>query len=70
MADRVVTLLPARKTFTRAAEYSVQRVAAYARVSTDSDEQMGSVAAQKDYTACGLCFNIKKMFSVIFCCAS
>ena len=25
------------------------RVAAYARVSTSSDEQMGSVAAQKDY---------------------
>ena len=49
MADRVVTLLPARKTFTRAAEYSVQRVADYARVSTDSDEQMGSVEAQKDY---------------------
>ena len=49
MADRVVTVIPAKKTFARAAECSVQRVAAYARVSTDSDEQRGSVAAQKDY---------------------
>ena len=66
MADRAVTVIPARKTFARASDTNVLRVAAYARVSTDSDEQMGSVAAQKDYTACGLCFNIKKMFSVIF----
>ena len=49
MADRVVTVIPARRTFARAVECSVQRVAAYARVSTDSDEQMGSVEAQKDY---------------------
>ncbi|MBQ5608072.1 MAG: recombinase family protein, partial [Oscillospiraceae bacterium] len=49
MADRVVTVIPARKTFARASETNVLRVAAYARVSTDSDEQMGSVAAQKDY---------------------
>ena len=49
MADRVVTVIPARRTFSRAAENDVKRVAAYARVSTDSDEQMGSVAAQKDY---------------------
>ena len=49
MADRVVTLIPARKTFTKASNASILRVAAYARVSTDSDEQMGSVAAQKDY---------------------
>ena len=45
MADRVVTVIPARKTFARASETNVLRVAAYARVSTDSDEQMGSVAA-------------------------
>lgn len=49
MADRAVTIIPARKTFARASETNVLRVAAYARVSTDSDEQMGSVAAQKDY---------------------
>lgn len=49
MADRVVTVIPARKTFARASETNVLRVAAYARVSTGSDEQMGSVAAQKDY---------------------
>lgn len=49
MADRVVTVIHARKTFARASETNVLRVAAYARVSTDSDEQMGSVAAQKDY---------------------
>ena len=49
MADRAVTVIPARKTFARASVTNVLRVAAYARVSTDSDEQMGSVAAQKDY---------------------
>ena len=49
MADRVVTVIPAKRTFARADESIVQRVAAYARVSTDSDEQMGSVEAQKDY---------------------
>ena len=49
MADRVVTVIPAKKTFARAAESDVKRVAADARGSTDSDEQMGSVAAQKDY---------------------
>ena len=49
MADRAVTVIPARKTFARASKTNILRVAAYARVSTDSDEQMGSVAAQKDY---------------------
>ena len=49
MADRVVTVIPAKKTFARSSESNVKRVAAYARVSTASDEQMGSVAAQKDY---------------------
>ena len=64
MADRIVTLLPARKTFTRAVECSVQRVAACARVSTDSDEQKGSVEAQKDY------FEklIQKRPDCLFCC--
>ena len=49
MADRVVRIIPARKNFAQVSETNVLRVAAYARVSTDSDEQMGSVAAQKDY---------------------
>ena len=50
MADRVVRIIPARKTFAQVSETNVLRVAAYARVSTDSDEQMGSVTAQKkDY---------------------
>jgi hypothetical protein len=49
MADRAVTVIPAWKTFARASDTNVLRVAAYARASTDSDEQMGSVAAQKDY---------------------
>ncbi len=50
MADRVVTVIPARTVLDMpAAKRPKQRVAAYARVSTASDEQMGSVEAQKDY---------------------
>lgn len=51
MADRVVTRiasLPKPATFKEAAK-SVQRVAAYARVSTDHEEQETSLAAQTDY---------------------
>ena len=48
MAERVVTVIPA-KTFARSSESNEKRVAAYARVSTASDEQMCSVAVQKDY---------------------
>ena len=50
MADRVVTQvrpLPLLASLPEAVREL--RVAAYARVSTDSDEQMGSVEAQKDY---------------------
>ena len=39
-----VTVIPKLETMTRR-----KRVAAYARVSTASDEQMGSIAAQRDY---------------------
>ena len=50
MADRIVTVIPVRAPFfLPAASRSKIRVAAYARVSTASDEQMGSVKAQKDY---------------------
>lgn len=50
MADRVVTVIPARTMLDiPTAKRPKQRVAAYARVSTASDEQMGSVEAQKDY---------------------
>ena len=51
MADRVVTRLaslPKPATFKEAAK-SVQRVAAYARVSTDHEDQETSLAAQTDY---------------------
>lgn len=50
MADRVVTQV--RPKVTRlpiATPVFRKRVAAYARVSTSSDEQLGSVEAQKDY---------------------
>ena len=50
MADRTVTVIQPRLHLPSLSQDSgKQRVAAYARVSTDSDEQMGSVAAQKDY---------------------
>lgn len=50
MADRTVTVIQPRLHLPSLSQESgKQRVAAYARVSTDSDEQMGSVEAQKDY---------------------
>jgi len=51
MTDRLVTritALPKPATFKEAAR-SVQRVAAYARVSTDHEDQETSLAAQADY---------------------
>lgn len=48
MAERIVELVrPIAKMPLLPGENSKKRVAAYARVSTDSDEQMGSVKAQK-----------------------
>ena len=50
MAERIVTLVQPRLLFpTQIKESRKQRVAAYARVSTGSEEQLGSVEAQKDY---------------------
>ena len=50
MADRVVTQVRPRAALPSLTKAAFEkRVAAYARVSTDSDEQMGSVEAQKDY---------------------
>ena len=50
MADRVVTQIRPRPSLPQLQKSLYEkRVAAYARVSTDSDEQMGSVEAQKDY---------------------
>ena len=50
MADRVVKKVrPRSKVASLPQNIRVQRVATYARVSTDSDEQIGSVEAQKDY---------------------
>ena len=50
MAERIVRQVrPRSKLPSRPKEIREKRVAAYARVSTDSDEQMGSVEAQKDY---------------------
>ena len=50
MADRTVTVIQPRLHLPSLSQESgKQRVAAYARVSTDSVEQMGSVEAQKDY---------------------
>ena len=50
MADRVVTQVRHRAALPSLPKAVFEkRVAAYARVSTDSDEQMGSVEAQKDY---------------------
>ncbi len=50
MDDRVVKLIRSHsKIGLLPQSIREQRVAAYARVSTDSDEQMGSVEAQKDY---------------------
>ncbi|MCD8249668.1 MAG: recombinase family protein, partial [Lachnospiraceae bacterium] len=51
MADRIVTQLaaiPKPATFKEAAKAEL-RVAAYARVSTDSEDQETSLAAQTDY---------------------
>ena len=51
MADRRITqiaALPKPATF-KAAATAVQRVAAYARVSTDHEDQESSLAAQTDY---------------------
>ena len=50
MAERIVKQVrPRSKVASLPKEVREKRVAAYARVSTDSDEQMGSVEAQKDY---------------------
>ena len=50
MAERIVKQVrPRFKVPSLPKEIREKRVAAYARVSTDSDEQMGSVEAQKDY---------------------
>ena len=50
MADRVVTQVRPRTVLLPKTKPAFEkRVAAYARVSTASDEQMGSVEAQKDY---------------------
>ena len=50
MADRVVTQVrPRTVLLPKAKPVFEKRVAAYARVSTSSDEQLGSVEAQKDY---------------------
>ena len=50
MAERIVKQVrPRSKLPSLPKEIREKRVAAYARVSTDSDEQMGSVEAQKDY---------------------
>ena len=50
MAERIVRQVrPRSKVRSLPKEIREKRVAAYARVSTDSDEQMGSVEAQKDY---------------------
>lgn len=50
MADRVVTQVRPRTVLLPMNQSAYEkRVAAYARVSTSSDEQMGSVEAQKDY---------------------
>ena len=50
MAERIVTLVQPRLLFpTQIKASRKQRVAAYARVSTCSEEQLGSVEAQKDY---------------------
>lgn len=50
MAERIVRQVrPRSKVPSLPKEIREKRVAAYARVSTDSDEQMGSVKAQKDY---------------------
>ena len=50
MAERLVTLVHPRILLpTQIKESRKQRVSAYARVSTGSEEQLGSVEAQKDY---------------------
>ena len=50
MAERIVKRVrPRSKVPSLPKEIREKRVATYARVSTDSDEQMGSVEAQKDY---------------------
>ena len=50
MADRVVIQIrPRAVLLPKVKPVFEKRVAAYARVSTASDEQMGSVEAQKDY---------------------
>ena len=50
MADRVIIQLrPQAVLLPNAKPVFEKRVTAYARVSTASDEQMGSVEAQKDY---------------------
>jgi len=51
MADRIITQLPAipkPATFKEAAKAAL-RVATYARVSTDNEDQETSLAAQTDY---------------------
>jgi len=51
-AARTVTVIPAKSTLVSSNKVSVtakKRVAAYARVSTDSEEQLSSYEAQVNY---------------------
>jgi len=67
MADRIVELIrPIAKMPLLTGENNKKRVAAYARVSTDSDEQMGSVKAQKDYFEKLLHSNSEWIFAGIY----
>ncbi len=67
MADRIVELVrPIAKMPSLTGENKKKRVAAYARVSTDSDEQMGSVKAQKDYFEKLIHSNSEWMFAGIY----
>ena len=68
---RAITVIPATKdkfTALPTASIAKRRVAAYARVSTDSDEQFTSYEAQIDYYICPQ--NPTACFQLYICCSS
>lgn len=65
MAERIVTLIQPRHA-QLPSRPKLLRVAAYARVSTSSDEQLNSVEAQKEYFAKLIKCNNEWMFAGIF----
>ena len=67
MGERVVKIIQPRPKLPNSSNKTLlKRVAAYARVSTDSDEQITSIEAQKDYFEKLICRNPNWVFAGVY----